>query len=48
MPKHEHNPIDNEIFDYGRKRIAKQEEAIKFLKEDGFVVSRPRKRRQRV
>ena len=45
---HDHNPIENEIFDYGRKRMKKQDEAKKFLKEDGFVVYKPKKRKERV
>ncbi len=43
MPKHNHQPFENQIFNHYRELNRKEEEAIKYLQERGYVVSSKQK-----
>jgi hypothetical protein len=40
MKKNNHHPIENQVMDYCRKKIQKEEEVIKYLQDNRYILER--------
>ena len=40
MGKNNHHPIENQVMDYCRKKIQKEEEVVKYVEDNRYILER--------